>query len=66
MKAEVHLTLNQIQNRNLIERDTIDIIIVTITDPVEEMIVGREDTIKTVGEMKEKGAEADEIMLKNN
>ena len=64
MKAEVHLTLNLIQNRNLIERDTIDIIIVTIIDPVEEMIVGREDTIKTVGEMNEREVEADEIMLK--
>ncbi len=65
----VHLSQSLNLNRNLIERgDTIGIIIikVIITEPVEGMILGREDSIRAVEEMNVREVEADEIMFKNN
>ena len=65
----VHQSQSLNLNRNLIERgDTIGIIIikVIITEPVEGMIVGREDSIRAVEEMNVREVEADEIMFKNN
>jgi hypothetical protein len=65
--AVVHLSQSLNLNRNLRERgDTIGIIIIIITEPVEGMIVGREDSIRVVEEMNEREVEADEIMFKNN
>ena len=63
----VHLSQSLNLNRNLRERgDTIGIIKVIITEPVEGMIVGRGDSIRAVEEMNVREVEADEIMFKNN